>query len=201
MKFFRSKRDSILDQAISGLRGDVPDAKTLSASAERVWQSLQTSRGDEAAASTLQVIHGCTDIRALLPSFYKKDLTAARALIVEDHLRECVACRSYVLGRGMEGGAAATWRMELASRSFQWSLTRLAFAGAVLAVLLSMVWAGRYWYFGELPGSRAQVVSLVGQAYRVSADGVRPLAQGDAVGPGEVIRTAAGSHASMKLFD
>lgn len=201
MKFFRSKRDSILDQAISGLRGDVPDAKTLSASAERVWQSLQTSRSEEAAAATLQVIHGCADIRALLPLCYKKELTAARALIVEDHLRECVACRSYVLGRGMEGGAAGSWQMEPASRGFQWSLARLAYAGAALAVLIAMVLAGRYWYFGELPGSRAQVVSLVGQAYRVSADGVRPLARGDAVGPGEFIRTAAGSHASLELFD
>src|SRR5262245_59061824 len=112
MKFFRSKRDSILDQAISGLRGDLPDAKVLSSSAERVWQSLRTSRSEEAAASTLQVIHGCADIRTLLPWFYKKELAPARALIVEDHLRECVGCRSYIFGRGMEGGRAASWQME-----------------------------------------------------------------------------------------
>ena len=201
MKFFRSKRDSILDQAVSGLRGDLPDAKTLSASAERVWQSLQTSRSEGAEASALQVIHGCADIRTLLPSFYKKELTAARALIVEDHLQECVSCRSYVLGRGIEGGTAVSWQIEPAPRGFQWSLARLAFAGAALAVLIATVWAGRYWYFGELPGSRARVASLTGQLYRVSADGVRPLSRGDAVGPGEFIRTAAGSHASVELSD
>jgi len=201
MKFFRSKRDSILNQAISSLHEDLPDAKTLSASAERVWQSLQTSGSEEAAASTLQVIRGCADIRTLLPLFYKKELTEARALIVEDHLRECVACRSYVSGRGMESGTAVSWQIDSASRGFQWSLARLAFAGAALAVLVAMVWAGGYWYFGELPGSRAQVVSLVGQAYRVSVDGVRPLTRGDAVGPGEFVRTGAGSHASLELFD
>ena len=201
MKFFRSKSDSALGQAISDLRGDVPDAKMLSASAERVWQSLQTSQSEGAAASALQVIHGCADIRTLLPSFYKKELNAARALIVENHLRECVSCRSYVLGRGMEEGRGGSWQMEPAPRGFQWSLARLAFAGAALAVLAAMVWAGGYWYFGELPGSRAQVTSEVGQVYRVSAAGVRPLAQGDAVGPGEFIRTAAGSHASLRLYD
>src|SRR5256886_12555108 len=70
MKLFRSKQDVQLDRAISELRGEQPDAKTLSASAERVWQLLQTSEGQEAATNPLQPIRGCADIRSLLPAFH-----------------------------------------------------------------------------------------------------------------------------------
>src|SRR5260370_31728512 len=95
LKFFGTKHTAPLEQAISELRGEQPDAKTLSASAERVWQRLQTGEGAEATSSGLQAIRGCADIRSLLPAFHRNELLPARALIVEDHLRECVFCRFY----------------------------------------------------------------------------------------------------------
>src|SRR5580692_11422638 len=99
MRFFRSKQDDRLDQAISELRAEEPNAKTLSLSAEHVWQKLQAGLGEEHAATALQPIRGCADIRAMLPAFHQQELPPARALIVEDHLRECVSCRSYAQGR------------------------------------------------------------------------------------------------------
>src|SRR5580704_5473030 len=102
MNFFRSKQDARLDQAISELRAEQPDAKTLSASAEHVWQKLQEGLGEDATVSALQPIRGCADIRALLPAFHQQELPAARALIVEDHLKECVSCRSYAHGRAVD---------------------------------------------------------------------------------------------------
>ena len=83
MKFFRSKRDARLDQAISELRAEQPDAKTLSASAERVWQKLQAGLGEEAPGSQRQPIRGCADIRLMLPALHQQELSPARALIVE----------------------------------------------------------------------------------------------------------------------
>src|SRR5271169_2788531 len=112
MKFFWSKKDDRLDQAISELRAEQPDAKVLSASAERVWQKLQAGLGDEATANTLQSIRGCADISALLPALHQQALAPARALIVEDHLKECVSCRSYAHGRAFDGKTSADWRME-----------------------------------------------------------------------------------------
>ena len=73
MKFFRSKQDARLDQAISELRAEQPDAKTLSTSAERVWQKLQAGVGEEAASNALQPIRGCADIRALLPALHQHE--------------------------------------------------------------------------------------------------------------------------------
>jgi hypothetical protein len=201
MKLFRSKQDANLDRAISELRGEQPDAKTISASTERVWQRLQTSAGEEAATSALQPIRGCADIRSLLPAFHQRELPPARALIVEDHLRECVSCRSYAVGRGVDGATSVNWRMEPASRGFQWSLVRLSFAAATVALLVALVWTGRNWYFAGPPGSRARIDSIEGQAYGIGAAGERALKTGDEVGEGEFIRTAANSHAKVRLFE
>jgi hypothetical protein len=201
MKLFRSKQDTYLDRAISELRGEQPDAKTLSASAERVWQRLQAGEGEEAATSAPQPIRGCADIRSLLPAFHQQELPSARALIVADHLRECVSCRSYAYGRGFDGATSVNWRMEPASRGFQWSIVRLSFAVATAALLVALVWTGRNWYFAGPTGSRARIDSIEGQAYGIGAAGGRVLKTGDEVGEDELIRTAANSHAKVRLFE
>ncbi|HUC52916.1 MAG TPA: FecR domain-containing protein [Candidatus Cybelea sp.] len=201
MKLFRSKQDAQLDQAISELRGEQPDAKTLSASTERVWQRLQTSADEEAVASAVQPIRGCVDIRSLLPAFHQKELPAARALIVEDHLRECVLCRSYAYGRGPESASSSSWRMEPTSRGFQWSFARVSFAAAMAALLVTLTWTARNWYFAGPPGNRARIVSIEGQAYGIGPAGERALKPGDEVGEGEFIRTTANSHAKVRLYE
>jgi hypothetical protein len=201
MKLFRSKQDAKLDQAISELRGEQPDAKTLSASAERVWQRLQTGEVEEAATSALQPIRGCADIRSLLPAFHQRELSPSRALIVEDHLRECVSCRSYAYGRGVDGATGINWRMEPASRGFQWSLVRLSLAAATVALLVALVWTAQNWYFAGPAGSRARIDSIEGQAYGIGAAGERALKLDDEIGEGEFIRTAANSHAKVRLFE
>jgi len=201
MKFFRSKQDARLEQAISELRAEQPDAKALSASAERVWQKLQAGLGDESTANALQPIRGCADIRALLPTFHQQELAPARALIVEDHLRECVSCRSYAHGRVVDGKTSADWRMEPVSRGFQWNFAKLSFAGSAFAVLLAAAWAGYIWYNAGPPGSRARIDSIAGQVYSIGWAGERTLKQGDEISQGEFIRTAADAHAVVRLFD
>jgi hypothetical protein len=201
MNLFRSKKDSYLDQAISDIGGEQPDAKTLSDAADRVWHRIQAAEGEARAGNSLPAIHGCADIRALLPAFYRHESPAGRAFIVEDHLRECVSCRSYVHGRGLEGDAAARWQMQAAPRGFQWSLARLSLIAAAAAVIGAVVWSGISWYAAGPLGSRAQIASLEGQGFAVSAKGIRMLKVGDEAGSGEFIRTAAGSHASVRLFD
>ena len=201
MKLFRSKQDADLEQAISELRAQEPDAKTLSVSAERVWQRLQTGEGAEVATSAVQLIRGCADIRSLLPAFHRQELPQVRALIVRDHLRECVSCRWYASGRGVDGAATVGWQMEPGARGFQWSLVRLSFAAAAVAVLIAAVWIGRNWYFAGPPGTRARVDSIEGQAYRIGPAGERALKLGDEVGEGEFIRTAANSRAKVRLLE
>ena len=198
---FDTKRDSCLDQAISQVREDQPDAESLAASARRVWQRIQAGEGDLATAESRHVIQGCGDIRALLPAFYKHELRPARAAIVEDHLRECISCRAVVHGRGFEADAAANWQLEttanVARRSSSWPF----FVAAAAAALVGLVWAGTSWYFAGPPGIRARIASADGQVFAVSAKNTRMLKSGDKVDSEEFIRTAAGSHATVKLLD
>ena len=201
MNFFRSKQNDPLDQAISELRAEQPDAKTLSASAEHVWQKLQAGLGEDAATSALQPIRGCADIRALLPAFHQQELPEARALIVEHHLKECVSCRSFAHGRAVDAKSNVSWRMEPTSRGFQWSFSTLSFAAASLVVLAALVWVGRTWYIDGPPGSRARIDSIAGLAYRVGPTGEHTLKMGDEISQGEFIRTAADAHATVRLFD
>jgi hypothetical protein len=201
MKLFRSKQDAYLDRAISELRGEQPDAPSLSASAERVWERLQTGEGEQAATTALQPIRGCADIRSLLPAFQQKELPPARALIVADHLRECVSCRSYAHGHGLAGATSVSWKMEPVSRGFQWSFLRFSLAAATATLLLTLVWVGRNWYFAGPPGNRARIDSIEGHAYRMGLAGERALKPGDELGEGEFIRTAANSHAKVRLYE
>ena len=201
MKFFRSKEDARLDQAISQLRAEQPDAQTLAASAEHVWQKVQAGLGEEATATALHPIRGCADIRAMLPAFHQQELAPARALIVEDHLKECVSCRSFAHGRAVEGKAGTNWQMEPASRGFQWSFGGMSFAGAALALLVAVGWAGYSWYIAGPPGNRARIDSITGQAYSVGPTSERALKPGDEIVQGQFIRTAANSHAVVRLFD
>src|SRR5258708_9768130 len=111
MKFFWAEEEGDFDQAISELRAEEPDAKMLSASAERVWQRLQTGEAAEVPTAAAQPIRGCADIRALLAAFHQQQLPAARALIVRDHLRECASCRSDSSGREVGGRARGQRRI------------------------------------------------------------------------------------------
>src|SRR5882762_2209677 len=201
MKLFRSKQDTDLDQAISELRSEEPDAKALAASTERVWARLQTGEGAAVATNSAQPIRGCADIRSLLPAFNRQEFPPARALIVKNHLRECVSCRSYAYGRGVDGATSVAWRMEHGARGFQWSLVRLTFAAATVALLVAAVWAGRNWYVAGPPGSRARIDSIEGQAYRIGPTGERALKEADEIGEGEFIRTGANSDARVRVFE
>lgn len=201
MKLFRSKRDAFLEKAISELRVDEPDARSLASSADRVWHRLQAAAGEEILAGADQPIRSCEDIRALLPAFYADQLVPARALIVQDHLRECLSCRSYAQGRAAASSASSDWRIAAASGGLQWSFARFALAGAVSIAAVAVIWVGASWYFGGPSGSRAEIASIQGQAYRVDSSGVRALRAGDQIAEGEFVRTAAGSRASLKLYD
>jgi hypothetical protein len=198
---FRSERDSDLDEAISQIRKDQPDTESLAASAERVWQRIQAGEGNVADSQSLQMIRGCADIRALLPSFYEHGLRPARRAIVEDHLRECVSCRSYAEGRKLEADVATKWQSKPREVETRWTLPRPLFVTAIAVGLLALVWAGTNWYFAGPSGARARIASADGQILAVSAQNIRILKTGDEVGSGEFIRTAAGSHATVRLLD
>lgn len=183
------------DDVVRSVRNDEPTAGQVGESAGRVWQKLQATAAD--AQLQPEIIQGCEDVVKLLPAYSAGQVSAQRALLVETHLRDCVTCRRKAEGR--ESANVLKWaRAESVRPVNAWP----RFAMAAAAVVLLVVGFFTYnTYFAVPAGARATLQSLDGGAYRVTPEGDRPIAVGDELKDGDVLRTASGAHAFVGLSD
>src|SRR5579872_4977650 len=94
-----NKPEEELMNAITGI-GREPEEPSVSTGLEqasmRVWSRLSeemqvaSSAAGDAAAQTRR-ISGCDEFAALLPAYRAASLTPESALLMQDHLRECIA--------------------------------------------------------------------------------------------------------------
>ena len=180
-----------LDSAIDAMRNTEPSAEQLRVASTRIFHNLQTT----AAEVQPEMIHGCDDIVRLLPLYNSGELSAQRALLVETHLRDCVNCRQRAEGRAK----VLNWKPASSENPVRrWSWVAVAAAAIVIAVLGFYV---NNAYFAVPAGARATVQSLDGVAYLVAENGDRVISVGQQLKDGDIIRTAGGSHAYVKLSD
>jgi len=178
--------DLALEQAAAEIRGEeIPDA-VVEAAARRVWTHLS-----ETAVQAPEHIRTCADFQALLPDFRAGRLTEARALLVQDHLHECVACRHVAEGKVVPMRLPAAQRV---SHTARWAVAAGVMAAGGLVVWFSIT------QFGHGSG-RAIVQSVNGTLYEVSSAGLRVMAAGEALREGVEIRTARDSDAMLALSD
>ena len=181
----------ILDRAISEIRDENIDPAAVSQAADRVWarvaaEAAQVAAGDPGALRT------CADFQALIPDWRAGRLSAARAMLVEDHVHHCPACRKASAGARQpialvpKRAIAPVWRWAAAA-----ALVAAAGLGAYLASdrLLAP------------SGPRATVAALEGTLYEVAGGRNTPLAPGAAINELESVRTAMGSGAVIRLRD
>ena len=83
--------DPRLDSLIAAIRAEDPPAEWAGPATARVWAALQSAATDPAGSSL--AVASCDDYQALIPAFLSGTLPAGRALLLEDHTRECPACR------------------------------------------------------------------------------------------------------------
>src|SRR3954463_9234187 len=95
MKRNRKELDSILDQVTTRIRLEEVEAEVVEGAADRVWARLasESVAVELPEAKAVDEIRGCADFQALMPAYLKKELTDARALLLEKHTRECIPCR------------------------------------------------------------------------------------------------------------
>lgn len=210
--------DAALDRAIALARSEAPEPATVEAAAARVWERLASGTDIAPAvpaavpvnAGPIESIRGCADFTSLIPAYVAGGLTPARALLLEDHTRECLACRR-ALKEAKSGVTAAD------APAAGWSATRPAAARrpaaafrsrpaafALAATLALVAGAGLFFLLAELftgGAEMARVASVQGDLFRVEGAGVAPVAAGEAVGEGEELRTAKGSTALLRLAD
>ncbi|MGD0629877.1 MAG: FecR domain-containing protein [Terracidiphilus sp.] len=186
--------EMLLNAAVEEIKATEPDAIEVSASARRVADRLGMAGVSNVAIDS---IHSCGDVQQLLPSYRAGNLTPARSLLIKAHLHECSVCSR----RFQSGAAVLDWSAPRPVRAFNWHPRAFgwSFAGA-LALLVSSLFVYRaYWQVP--PGVRAEVQSIDGSAYRISATGDRPLAPGDQLAEGDHLRTSGGAHAVLRLSD
>jgi len=202
--------DQELQNTITDISREPVDANGIEQASLRVWSRLSEEMQATGSAAEVGRINGCEEFSALLPAYRDASLTPARALLMQDHLRECIFCRKKNQEFVHAGSRVVSfaenqlkpWKLgSPAGTVASWSRMQYAKAAAVFMVVGLSTIAIYSMFFAVPVGARATVQSVEGSLYRVAADGVHVMRAGEQVGEGEVIRTTAGSHAFVQLFD
>lgn len=172
-----------LERALNEMRQEDVDEVSLEITRRRVWKGLAGLDGSN-----------CAEFRASFPAYLAATLGESRAVLMDDHLGRCAACRAALADLKGERRVVA---MPVRSSS-RWRTWATAAAAAV--VLLSMLYGARDTIDAMMApgGPRATVVSADGGLYRVAGDA---LVAGASLGEGEVVRTGPGAHAVLRLAD
>ncbi|MGD0500633.1 MAG: FecR domain-containing protein [Bryobacteraceae bacterium] len=184
--------DLELERAMVEIRDQAVDDAAIEAAAARVWARLT----DVAGPGSAEHIRGCADFRALFPEYRAGSLPEARALLLKDHLNQCVACRRVYEGKLV---AFPRFHPELAAVRQRRHAYRWAAAAVVVAAAGVSVWVVRD-RFTPRQG-RASIQAVNGALYAFSAAGVQLLAVGQDLPEGVEIRTAKDSDAMVQLGD
>jgi hypothetical protein len=181
--------DPELERALSEIREEAVDPAVVKAAGERVWAKLSA----EIQPPAVEHIRTCADFQALIPELRAGRLPAARALLVRDHIHECVACRRVYEGKvvAFPGGAGLATRRSLPV--WRWA--------AAAALVVGVGFGAWRWYEGQGYGGLAAVQTVNGTLYRVAAGGMVPMTAGQEVPDGIEIRTAKDSGAMVQLHD
>jgi hypothetical protein len=200
----------LLDRAVSAVRAEQVPSQEADVVRRRVWQRLQDAQADTGVGPTSGPaivdpgtrISGCGDVRALLAAYRAGTLSASRELLVQMHLRDCVACReahaNRTLGRLRPWGErTAPVAAARAARPLLW----LSLAGAALVVL-----GAGTWMFGDAfrptpGGPRATLEQSQGPVHLLAAGGQRVMTAGGSLLEREWVRTPRDSRATLRLRD
>jgi len=185
------------DRLLSAIRNEHVDDKVVAQAGERVWNSI--SGASASADLSGRTLRSCADFQALIPAYVGRQLTPARALLFDDHVHACVACR-HALEVTRDGEPQKVWKLETKRSGSRAWWTMVAGAVAVAAVTFAVL----AFTNGLLPGQhsvRAAVQTVDGSLYAVSGAEMRVVPAGYWIRNGDEIRTAKGSTAVVRLLD
>jgi hypothetical protein len=195
--------DPVLDQAISQIRQAEPDPQIEKAAADRVWQQMseEMEKISERSEERRQ-IRDCSDFQALIPAYLRDGLSDAKALLLEDHVGECLPCRKALKKARSARRAGAVTEERSAERSWYSSAAwRVAAAAAFFIALIGL--SVKTDLFTIEAGGLIRIESTKGDVMQVTEDGATPLKAGDEISFQDItgVRTGKESGAMLRLAD
>jgi ferric-dicitrate binding protein FerR (iron transport regulator) len=195
--------DQLLDQTLDEIRGAQLDPATEKAAADRVWNRVsQEIETLSEQASGPQQIRDCEDFQALIPAYLRGGLTEAKALLLEDHVGECLPCRKALkrartAHRRSEAPAAGATERSWANK-LAW---RVAAAAVIFIALVGL--SVKTDLFAIEAGGLIEIEAVEGEVFTVTDEGTAPLTPGERVSFEDVngVRTGKGASAMVRLDD
>jgi hypothetical protein len=182
-----------LDQAVNEIANEMLPEEVLEQSAGRVRRRLFAHVPAVAASER---IRGCADYQTLIPAYLDRTLSAGRALLLQDHTRECAACRQAL--SDARGGNVRTLTRPMTPPSHTipkwWAIAALLVAAVGTGALI----VNRMFFPGD---GRMSVASVRGILYSVGDGAMTPIFAGRQIPEGARIRTAKDSSAVVTLAD
>jgi len=194
------KRD--LDRTIAEIRSQSVDEEVMEQTGRRVWARVAELSPTPTATEPPPIakLRSCADFQAVMPAYLAKTVPESTALLLEDHVHECVACRRALqaVRSGGQREPALAWTRPAARPRPAWGLEWALAAAVLVAAGLGVMGAGRLFLES---GTRAVVQTVEGALYHVSDRVSGALAAGRSILDSQEIRTTYGSSALIRLAD
>ncbi|MGO8734967.1 MAG: FecR family protein [Terriglobia bacterium] len=191
-----------LDRIIAEVRNQSVDEQVMGQAARRVWAQVAQLSPSTTATGPVHIgkIRSCADFQALMQAYLAKALPLSPALLLEDHVHECVTCRVAldVARSGTRRESAPAWQRPAGQLPPGWRVAWAMAAVLALVVGLGVMGVGRL-ILGS--GTRAVVQTVDGALYHVSDRVSVTLAAGRPILDSQEIRTAHSSSAVIRLAD
>jgi len=188
-----------LERAIKEIRDEVIEEGVIRSAAKRVFAKVFDST---IRSEYVERIRGCDDFRLLMPAYLNHTLPPARVLLLEDHTRQCVACRKALQQLRKGASAGPFFEAGEATESGRWFPALGWAVAATLAIGIAIGVQGAR--NGLLPGQhavRATVAAVDGSLYRITKFGATVVAVGEVIRNADELRTAKGSRAILMLVN
>ncbi|MCP4896332.1 MAG: hypothetical protein GY906_05100 [bacterium] len=187
--------EKLLDRAILEVASSEPLRSEEDAAIEKVRVRL-TNATEIATDGPLE---NCADYQRLIPALVADNLPEARALLVQDHTRECISCRRALLEQ-RTGQSTSAQSVARPIRRRIPAAFRLAAAALIVFGLGTLGVLGGLDYSAD-KALRAQVADIDGSLQLVTPSGLQALSEGSEFRSHQAIRTAKGSGAMINLAD
>ena len=217
MKRNKKELDAIIDDTTRSIRDEQIDPSAVNDAATRAWARISQAADDPSAATSnfrslntmnhnenTEHIRGCGDFQSLIPAYLNGELSAARAMLLEDHSNECIPCRKELKAQRAGAIAAVPVRQTARKAASGWRISTAMRFGFAAAAVVVLGLAGMFFYERVDLSGRTMAATLEnseGLVYVMSDLNTRQLNPGEQLQKGERVRTAKDSNAVLRLAD